>query len=1003
MAHVALSPASGQRCAGAQYVVNAQDTPVAITRMSPARAGRLGHVSRMPNTGEAGEGYTFGPYRLDPAARRLERAGEPVEIGSRSLDILVVLVQRAGSVVSQRDLMALVWRELVVDESTLRVHLMRLRKAMADGQSGARYIINVPGQGYSFVAPVHRATDAPTAAVDGNEQPTDAMPMHELPPRLARMVGRDTTVDTLSKLVHDHRFVSVVGPGGMGKTTVAVATAHALLDEFRGAVFFVDLATLTDPALVPDAVAATLRFRNQGQDSLPGLLAFLAARRLLLVLDNCEHVVEAVASLAERIHRDAPQAHMLTTSRESLRVEGEHVHLLHPLDLPPEDEELTAARALASPAVQLFVDRAAASGHVDELSDADAAVVVDICRRMDGIALAIELAASRVGSYGIRGTAGVLEYRFRLLWQGRRSALPRHHTLQAMLDWSFNLLSERDRCVLRRLSIFMGPFTHEAALDVAQAEGCPGQDVADAIASLGDRSLLSVAIVDGTPCHRLLHTTRAYAAAKLAESDDGKQVADRHALHWHALLTRCAINTPIADARALSRSLRYLGDIRVALAWTLSDSGDRTIGVEIAACTSAILLGASLLRECHRWCELALAAMPESVRGTRTELTLQSALAISSMFTRGNGSEVHAAIDRGLQLAETWGERPHQLHLLAGLHIYLIRIGDFKAAVRVAEEAAALTRDTEDPGVAAMTDWMLGCAHHLAGDQEAALRYCEQGFRRASASGPEHIDFFGYDHRVRALLVLARALWIRGFPDRAAGLGRQAVDEAQERGHPVNLCIAMVYSITIQLWNRDLLNAGPDIERLLAHAARHSLGPYHAVGTALKGELTVLRGEPADGIALLRQALASLRTEQHHVLTTSFSRALAEGLILCGDVDLATKTIDDALAHVRLRGETLYVCDLLRVRAAALLATSPQSSGAAEVLLECIDEARQSGALGFELRAMLSLVPVWRRSGRGDEAIEMLAALVGRFSEGYATGDLRAARALLEQHGGAVD
>ncbi len=961
----------------------------------------LSSVTRMQHTDEAAEAYTFGSYRLDPAARRLDRAGEPVEMGSRALDILIALVRRAGSVVSQRELMALVWRELVVDESNLRAHLMRLRKAIDDGQSGARYVINVPGQGYSFVAPVLRTTGAPTTPL-GGEQAGNANQVHELPPRLARIVGRRETIETLSKLVHEHRFVSIVGPGGMGKTTVAVAAAHALVDDFHGAVFFVDLASLTDPALVPDAVAATLRFRSPGRDSLSGLLAFLAARRLLLVLDNCEHVVGTVASLAEQIHRDAPQVHMLTTSRESLRVEGEHVHLLRPLDVPAEGLELTAASAMASPAVQLFIERAAASGHVEELDDADAAIVVDICRRMDGIALAIELAASRVGSYGIRGTAGVLEYRFRLLWQGRRSALPRHQTLQAMLDWSFNLLSERDRRVLRRLSVFMGPFTHDAALAVARDETCSEQDVADAIASLSDRSLLSVSVAEGAVCHRLLYTTRAYALAKLIESEDNKLVADRHALHWREHLRRREIHAPIADARALSFSLAHLGDIRAALAWTLSDSGDPVVGVEIAARTSAIFLGASLLRECHRWCDLALIAMPESAQGTRTELALQSALAISSMFTRGNGSEVHGAIERGLRLAETLGERQHQLHLLAGLHIFLTRVGDFKAAVRVAEEAAALTKDTEDPGVAAMTDWMLGCAHHLAGDQEAALRHCERGFERAQASGRVHIDFFGYDHRVRALVALARALWIRGFPDRATSLARKAVEEAQEREHPVNLCIAMVYAITIQLWNRDAEGAGLDIEHLLAHADRHSLGPYHAVGIALKGELSILRGEPASGVTLLRQALAALKTEQHHVLTTSFSRALAEGLLRCGDIDLATSTIDDALAHVRLRGETLYLCDLLRVRADALLAASPPGAGAAEVLLECIAEARRSGALGFELRAMLSLVPVWQRSGRGGEALEMLAALVERYSEGHATGDLRSARALLDQHAGSL-
>jgi ATP/maltotriose-dependent transcriptional regulator MalT len=300
-----------------------------------------------------------------------------------------------------------------------------------------------------------------------------------------------------------------------------------------------------------------------------------------------------------------------------------------------------------------------------------------------------------------------------------------------------------------------------------------------------------------------------------------------------------------------------------------------------------------------------------------------------------------------------------------------------------------------------MTDWMLGCAHHLAGDQRAALEHCEQGFQRVLASGSVHVDFFGYDHRVRALVALARASWIQGFPDRAARLARQALDEAQEREHPVNLCIAMIYSVTVLLWNRDIQEANLHIGRLLTHANRYSLAPYHAVGIALKGELAISRGEHASGVLLLRQALAALKTEQHHVLTTSFSRALAEGLLRCGDVGLATRTIDAALAHVRGRGETLDLGDLLRVRADALLAASPQGGEAAEaLLLESIAVARQSGALSFELRAMLSLVPVWRRGGRGDEAIDMLAALVGRFSEGHTSGDLKAARELLDQHAG---
>ena len=233
--------------------------------------------------------------------------------------------------------------------------------------------------------------------------------------------------------------MSIVGPGGIGKTTVAISVAHALLDGFNGAVFFVDLATLTDAKLVPTTVARALGLMVQTQDPLRILPTFIGDKKILLVLDNCEHVINSAAALAERVVSEAPQAHVLTTSREALRAEGEHVQLLYALDCPPNTPGLTAAKALAYPAVQLFMERAVASGYGGALSDIDASFVATVCRRLDGIPLAIELAASRAGSLGIRGIAKLLENRFSLVWHGRRTALPRHqtHKRDARLELQF--------------------------------------------------------------------------------------------------------------------------------------------------------------------------------------------------------------------------------------------------------------------------------------------------------------------------------------------------------------------------------------------------------------------------------------------------------------------------------------------------------------------------------------------------------------------------------------
>ncbi len=623
---------------------------------------------------------SFGPFRLFAAERLLEKSNEPLHLGGRALDILITLVERAGEVVTRKELISRVWPDVIVEEANLRVHVAGLRKALGDGHDGARYVANVPGRGYCFVAPVTRSASQ-RALLQARPPVTDRL--RKLPARLTRMIGRDDTVRALSAELMTRRFVSIVGPGGMGKTTVAVWIAHALIDDFAGAVFFVDLGALTDPGLVPTAVASALGFMMQAQDPILSLLTFLGERRVLLVLDNCEHVIDAAAALAERVVSDAPRANILATSREALRVEGEHVHLLYPLDRPLDEVGLTASEALKFSAVQLFMERAAASGNRAELSDADAPVVARICRRLDGIALAIELAAGRVSSHGIRGVAELLDNRFKLLWQGRRTALPRHRTLNAMLDWSYNLLGQRDKLVLCRLSVFVGVFTLKAALSVAGADANDA-DAADAVASLVAKSLISTSTIGESTYYRLLDTTQAYAADKLAECGEVDTIARRHAVYYSNYLGHDEVIQSKFSEHNLSGYSPHIGNVRAALEWAFSDRGDIAVGVELAACAAPLFVGLSLLDECRSWCEQALATLDEPGRGTRREMILQEALALSSMFTKGNSDEVRAAIERGLALAETFEDRDRQLQLLFGLNIFFTRIGDFRGSLTVA-------------------------------------------------------------------------------------------------------------------------------------------------------------------------------------------------------------------------------------------------------------------------------------------------------------------------------
>src|SRR5580692_10838975 len=689
---------------------------------------------------------SFGPFSLFAAERLLKKGDEPVPLGGRALDILIALAERPGEVVTRKELISTVWPDVTVEEANLRFQMAALRKALGDGRDGARYLSNISGRGYCFVAPVTRSTAARTVSVTGI---ATTERLQRLPPKLTRMIGRDDAIRTLSERLMMSRFVSIVGPAGIGKTTVAISVAHMLLDGFNGAVFFVDLAALTDARLVPTAAASALGLMVQTQDPVVGLLAFIGDRRILLVLDNCEHVIGVAAALAERVVSEAPQAHILATSREALQVEGEHVHLLYSLDCPPEDAGLTAVEALRYPAAQLFMERAVASGYGPVLSDIDAPILARICRRLDGIALAIELAASRVGSLGIRETAELLDNRFSLLWRGRRTALPRHETLNSMLDWSYSLLSEREKVVLCRLSVFVGDFTRQAAGSVASETEVDEAGVIDAVASLVAKFLISTTVINDSTYYRLLDTTRAYAAAKLAERDEADRIARRHAIFYAKFLERDEIIQSVFDQHDLSAYAPHIGNVRAALGWALSEHGDVTVGIELATWAAPLLIGLSLLEECRTWCDWALAALDDTSRNTRHEMILQEARAMSSIFG-GNSDKVRAAIERGLALAETFQDPGRQLRLLAGLNLLFSRLGDIRKALAVAEQGSAIAQAAKHPAGTVWSEWWIGIAHHYLGNQTAAQLHFERGLALAVELGTSNVNFFGFDPRIFA-------------------------------------------------------------------------------------------------------------------------------------------------------------------------------------------------------------------------------------------------------------
>jgi predicted ATPase/DNA-binding winged helix-turn-helix (wHTH) protein len=461
----------------------------------------------------------FGPFELSIGERMLRRDGRVLPLGDRALDILTYLADRPGEVIAKQELIHHVWSDVTVEEGSLRVHVAAIRKALGDGQFGNRYIANIKGRGYSFVGTV-----VPLAGGTENRN-AKLSPQGRLPVRPIMMIGRETVVSEVSDKLRNERFVTLLGPGGIGKTTIALAVARAVAEEFAGEVHFVDLESLTDQRHVAGVVATSLGLALKSKDPGLELVDLVRSQKILIVLDSCEHVIETVALLAEQLYKETEQVYLLTTSRELLKVGGEHCCRVLPLDFPPDGSEQTANAVLRYPAAQLLARRVAARAGSFVLTDEEAPFVAEMCRKLDGIPLAIELAAGQAAALGLKNTLAGLE----LLKLARRSAVARHQTLKATLDWSYNRLSDGERIVLRRIAPFAGQFTFEGARYVAGELGIGTGEIFDAIAGLIEKSLIATRIDETQAQYRLLDTTRAYALEKLEEHAEVDVVLHRHA------------------------------------------------------------------------------------------------------------------------------------------------------------------------------------------------------------------------------------------------------------------------------------------------------------------------------------------------------------------------------------------------------------------------------------------------------------------------------------------
>ncbi|MEN2393751.1 ATP-binding protein [Pseudomonas halotolerans] len=461
----------------------------------------------------------FGPFIFNRQQRLVTRGGESLALGGRAVDILQVLLENAGHFVSKQALIARVWPDSVVEDINLRVHIAALRRAFGDSADGFRYILNHPRQGYCFAAPV-------AACV---EQPVER---HNLPARLSPVIGRDKVLGRLLREIPRQRLTTVTGPGGVGKSTVVLRVAELLLEHFDDGAWFVDLSALSEPSQVAAQITRTL---GLGHGTLSQQLK---SRRMLLVLDGGDHLLDACRDLAQRVGASAPQVWLLFSSREPLNLPDESVVQLPGLTVASSCEP--AHQILACPAVQLLIDQVVARQQAFKPNDRELVAMAQICQRLDGLPLALELAAAQVGVLGVAGVLEQLDCGLSRLNQGRRTAVARHRSLEAMLDWSFERLSDDEQAVFQRLAVFDGPFTLKAALAVISCAELEAGQLPGLLSRLANQSLVMVEqCVDGARFH-LLHTTRAYALEKLRRSGQWAVFNRRHALQeaWEVRRSR---------------------------------------------------------------------------------------------------------------------------------------------------------------------------------------------------------------------------------------------------------------------------------------------------------------------------------------------------------------------------------------------------------------------------------------------------------------------------------
>jgi predicted ATPase/class 3 adenylate cyclase len=838
---------------------------------------------------------------------------------------------------------------------------------------------------------------------------TLSRPRAELPEQPSAFVGRDAELEEIRERVEDEsvRLLTLTGPGGIGKTRLALRAAADEIDRFEDGVFFVDLSSVRDSGAVLGAIAHAIGVSDTRDESrLDELRERLREQRALLILDNFEHVT-AAAPTAMQLLPDCPGLKVLATSREALHVQGEHLFAVPPLSLPTGPGQASAEQLAGCEAVQLFVDRAQAVRPDFRLAHDHAAAVAEICLRLDGLPLAIELAAARINLFSPEALRDRLGSGLGLLRGGARDVPARQQTLRATLEWSYQLLEAGEQRLFELLSAFSGAAVEavEAVAGGVNGRGGTGFDTVDGLASLVDKSLIRrVDSEDREPRLAMLETIREFATERLEDHPEfGASVRRAHAVYFADFARRQweDLTSKRRDA-ALAAMAADIENLRLAWSYWVSEKDLDQL--------NKLVDSLWLLYESRGWYKAmielttelldVLSARPATPERAMQEVTLRTSLARALMAIHGYTQEVEDAYARALEPFEGESELPQLFPVLRGLASFYNYRAEFDKGAQVGREILRLADSQNDPSMRVDGHLVLGSSLALHHDLHGGLEHLDRAIELFESQGQPSRRFrLGNNPGIASFTVSALTLWLLGYPDRALERANRAVALAIELEHPFTMAYALFHTGFLHLWRREPQLVRDRAVAVLDVADEHDLVIWRPLGTVLLGAAKTELGRSEEGLAAISDGFAmyqGLKTPPVFWPLLLFVRAGA-----CGQsgrpgegLSLVEKAIEiaDATAGLTLVPE-LY---LLKGDLLLALRSASGNDGADAWFLRAFDVARKLDARMPQLRAAIGLCRARRDGGDTDAASRVLRATYATFTEGFTLPDLLEAVELSE-------